>query len=149
MTPSPGDSHTSTTDESMALEDEALDLEDEALATFPSSLAANLLADRVVIVSGGGSGIGRATAWLAARARAQVIVSGRVLEKLTRVSAALMARGLRGDAIAADIRDRVAVDALFTSVLDRYGRIDLLVNSAGGQFPQAAIDCAARRAGTP
>src|SRR5579862_2140520 len=91
--------------------DESFALEDEALAAFPSSLATNLLTDRVVIISGGGSGIGRATAWLAARLGAQVIVSGRTLEKLTRVSTALTARGLKCDAIAADIRDRVGVDA--------------------------------------
>jgi citronellol/citronellal dehydrogenase len=131
---SAGDNCSDTSDESFALAD-------EALAALPSSLATDLLADRVVIISGGGSGIGRSTAWLAARLGAQVIVSGRTLEKLGRVSAALTARGLKCDALAVDIRDRVAVDALFTSVFDRYGRIDLLVNSAGGQFPQAAIDC--------
>jgi citronellol/citronellal dehydrogenase len=131
---SAGDNCSNTSDESFALAD-------EALAALPSSLATDLLADRVIIISGGGSGIGRSTAWLAARLGAQVIVSGRTLEKLGRVSAALTARGLKCDALAVDIRDRVAVDALFTSVFDRYGRIDLLVNSAGGQFPQAAIDC--------
>jgi citronellol/citronellal dehydrogenase len=134
MTGSAGGNRSNTSDESFALDD-------EALTALPSSLATNLLADRVVIISGGGSGIGRSTAWLAARLGAQVIVSGRTLEKLTQVSAALTARGLKCNAITVDIRDRDAVDALFTSVLDRYGRIDLLVNSAGGQFPQAAIDC--------
>jgi citronellol/citronellal dehydrogenase len=134
MTASAGGNHPNTSGESFALSD-------EALAVLPSSLATELLADRVVIISGGGGGIGRSTAWLAARLGAQVIVAGRTLEMLERVSAALTARGLKCDAITVDIRDRVAVDALFTTVLDRYGRIDLLVNSAGGQFPQAAIDC--------
>src|SRR5262245_12653585 len=91
-----------------------MSLSDHTLAALPSSLASDLLAGRVIIVSGGGSGIGRATAWLAARLGAQVIVTGRTLEKLQRVSAALTTRGLKCDAIAVDIRDRVAVDALFT-----------------------------------
>src|SRR3979411_1234956 len=134
MTGSAGGNRSNTSDESFALDD-------EALTALPSSLATNLLAGRVAIISGGGSGIGRSTAWLAARPRGGCIVSGRRLEKLERVSAALTARGLKCDAIKVDIRDRDAVDALFASVLDRHGRIDLLVNSAGGQFPQAAIDC--------
>src|ERR1700730_18821744 len=117
MTRSAGGNRPHTSDESFALGD-------EALAALPSSLATDLLTGRVVIISGGGSGIGRSTAWLAARLGAQVIVSGRTLEKLERVSAALTARGLKCHAITVDIRDRVAVDALFTSVPDRYGRID-------------------------
>jgi len=129
-----GGNHPDTSRDSFALKD-------ETLATLPSSLATNLLAGRIVIVSGGGSGIGRAAAWLAARLGAQVIIAGRTPKKLERVSAALAARGLKCEAVPTDIRNQAAVDALFTTVRDRHGRIDLLVNSAGGQFPQAAIDC--------
>ena len=115
-------------------------MSDEELANHPISLAADLFSGRTVVVSGGGSGIGRATAWLAARLGATVIICGRSLEKLTRVQAALAARGLSCEAQALDIRERAAVDAFFADLFARRGRVDLLVNSAGGQFPQAAID---------
>src|SRR5258708_36665268 len=110
MTEPEGVNRRNTSDESFALDD-------EALAALPSSLATGLLADRVVIISGGGSGIGRSTAWLAARAGAQGIVSGRTQEKLKRVSAGPPGRGLRCDAVTVRIRDASPVDAGVTSVL--------------------------------
>ena len=91
-------------------------------------------------MSGAGSGIGRATAWLAARLGARVVICGRSMEKLSAVRAALTARGLRCEAFPLDIRDRAAVEQVFDDVFARCGALDLLVNSAGGQFPQAAID---------
>ncbi len=112
----------------------------EDLATRPSGLAVGSLAGKVVLVSGGGSGIGRATAWLAARLGARVIVTGRKQEKLDIVTAALAARGLDGTGLAVDIRQRESVEQLFDTVGTSHGGIDILVNSAGGQFPQAAID---------
>lgn len=105
-----------------------------------SALAGNSFAGRTVLVSGGGSGIGEATANLAARLGAQVVICGRKLEKLSRVSEAIQSQGLRCEPIALDIRDRAAVDATLADVFARYGGIDLLINSAGGQFPQDAID---------
>jgi citronellol/citronellal dehydrogenase len=105
-----------------------------------SALAPKIFADRTVLVSGGGSGIGEATACLAARLGAQVIICGRKLDKLTRVSDSIRERGLRCEPIALDIRDRAAVDATLADVFTRLGGIDLLINSAGGQFPQDAID---------
>jgi citronellol/citronellal dehydrogenase len=119
---------------------ESFVVRDEELATLPMSLASELFANRVVLISGGGSGIGRATAWLAARLGAQVVVCGRTPDKLERVSAAIASRGLKCGMAALDIRERTAVDGLFDSVLECHGRIDVLINSAGGQFPQAAID---------
>jgi citronellol/citronellal dehydrogenase len=115
-------------------------LGDEELAAFPTSLAKDLLSGRVVVISGGGSGIGRATAWLAARLGAQVVICGRNPEKLAQTSAAIVERGLKSESVALDIRARPSVDVMFDDVFSRHGRVDLLVNSAGGQFPQAAID---------
>ena len=105
-----------------------------------SALAEKSFADRTVLVSGGGSGIGEAVACLAARLGAQVVICGRKPDKLNRVSEAICARGLRCEPMVLDIRDRAAVDTTFADVVARYGRLDLLVNSAGGQFPQDAID---------
>ncbi len=112
----------------------------DELAERPLSFAPDLLRGKVVCVSGGGSGIGRATAWLAARLGATVVVCGRSAEKLQGVVDALRARGLDAHGAAIDIRDRTRVDAVLTRIWAQLGRIDLLVNSAGGQFPQAAID---------
>ncbi len=122
----------------------SLSLSDEELATRQLSLAAGLLAGQVVVVSGGGSGIGRATAWAAARLGAQVVLCGRKREKLEAVHAALTARGLACQWNVLDIRERPAVEALFQDVLNRLGRIDLLVNSAGGQFPKDALELSER-----
>ena len=115
-------------------------LSDADLARQPSCLAAGLLTGRTVVISGAGSGIGRATVWLAARLGAHVVLCGRTQEKLARVVAALEQAGLRAESAALDIRQRAAVDQLFADLFDRLGRVDLLVNSAGGQFPQAAMD---------
>ena len=115
-------------------------LSDEELAALPVRLAQDLLSNQVVVISGGGSGIGRATAWLAARLGARVVICGRNPDKLKSTSDALLARGLNCESVTLDIRLRESVGALFDTVLGRHGRVDLLINSAGGQFPQAAID---------
>jgi len=112
----------------------------DELAEHKLAFATDLLRDQIVCVSGGGSGIGRATAWLAARLGATVVVCGRSLEKLQGVVDAMRARGLDAHCESVDIRDRARVEEVFARILDKLGRIDLLVNSAGGQFPQPAID---------
>jgi citronellol/citronellal dehydrogenase len=109
---------------------------DAELAAAPSALAPGLLQGRRVLISGAGSGIGRATAWLAARLGAHVVLCGRTPQKLARVADALTAAGLSARSAALDIRQRAAVDELFAGL----GPLDLLVNSAGGQYPQAAVD---------
>ncbi len=118
----------------------SLDTSDEDLARRTTGLAAGLLKNKVVLVSGGGSGIGRATAWLAARLGARVIVGGRTASKLDAVSAAIQAHDLACVGEIMDIRRRDTVEALFDRIGGSHGGIDILVNSAGGQFPQPAID---------
>lgn len=114
----------------------------EDLAVHPTVFAGDALADSVVWVSGGGSGIGRATAWLAARIGARVVISGRKEEKLAAVVDAINSHlgEQRASYQVLDIREREAVDAAFERVAHDVGAIDMLVNSAGGQFPQPAID---------
>ena len=122
----------------------SLDTSDEDLAQRATGLAAGLLEGKVVLVSGGGSGIGRATAWLAARLGARVVVGGRTAAKLDAVSAAIQARGLACAGETMDIRKRDTVEALFDRIGASHGGIDILVNCAGGQFPQPAIDYSAK-----
>jgi NAD(P)-dependent dehydrogenase (short-subunit alcohol dehydrogenase family) len=105
------------------------------VSTEPSRIfAPNLLDGMVCIVSGAGSGLGRATALELARLGATVVGCGRRQEPIDETKAAIDALGGSADAIAADIRDADAVAALVDGVLERHGRIDLLVNNAGGQF---------------
>ncbi|MBR0696099.1 SDR family oxidoreductase [Bradyrhizobium lablabi] len=115
-------------------------LSDDELAVHPTVFAAGTLKDQVVIVSGGSGGIGRAIVWLLARLGAHVITVGRDQGKLDALVVELAARGLKASAHVADIKEPNAVNAMFDAAWAAHGRVDVLVNSAGGQFPQAAID---------
>jgi NAD(P)-dependent dehydrogenase (short-subunit alcohol dehydrogenase family) len=115
-------------------------LSDDDLARHPTVFAADTLRDHVVVISGGAGGIGRAIAFLLARLGAHVILVGRNLERLEALAAQLAGLHLKASAHVADIREPDAVAALFDAVWAAHGRVDCLVNSAGGQFPQAAID---------
>jgi citronellol/citronellal dehydrogenase len=97
-----------------------------------------LLDGQVAVVSGGGSGLGRATALELAALGARVVVCGRREEPLEETVGA--AEGGRVEACACDIREEDQVDALVEAVLERHGRIDLLVNNAGGQYMSPAED---------
>ncbi|MEZ5075333.1 MAG: SDR family oxidoreductase [Solirubrobacterales bacterium] len=96
--------------------------------------APGLLDGMVCLVSGAGSGLGRETALELARLGATVVGCGRRQEPLEETGALIEGIGGRADAVAADIRDADAVAALVDGVLERHGRLDLLVNNAGGQF---------------
>lgn len=94
-----------------------------------------LFTGRTLWVTGGGSGIGRCVAHELASLGAHVVVSGRTQEKLDRVAQEIRDDGGQCDTIAFDIRDEDAVKTSVATVLARVGRIDGLVNNAGGQFP--------------
>lgn len=123
---------------------ERFGLDDAALAAQSTVYASNIFSGQVVLVSGGAGGIGRAAAWLFARLGAHVVVCGRNGDKLAGVVSALESSGLSASAIAVDIREPESVDALFSQVWSSRGRLDILINSAGGQFPQPAIDFSTR-----
>ena len=110
---------------------------------MPSRIfAEDLLEGQVVLVTGGGSGLGRATAVELAACGAEVVVAGRTREPLEE-TATLCERG-RGEATVCDIREEDQVGALVDGILERHGRIDTLVNNAGGQFMSPAEDIAAK-----
>jgi citronellol/citronellal dehydrogenase len=110
------------------------------LAQHPTIYRSDLLDGKRAMITGGGSGMGRATAWLAARLGAHVTICGRKEEKLKAVVEAIREKGLQADHVVVDIRSRGSVANAFQHVGSRHGRIDILVNSAGGQFPQPAIE---------
>jgi len=113
---------------------------DAELALLPTAYAEGILAGKVVVVSGGTGGIGRATAWLCARLGAHVVVSGRTESKVESTVAAINAAGLKCSGQVLDIREPEMVAGFFERLPSEHGRLDGLINSAGGQFPQAAID---------
>ena len=96
--------------------------------------------DARVIVTGGGTGIGRATALELARAGARVAVLGRTRESLENVVEEIRHRGAESRACVADIRDEESVNRAFADVEAAWGGVDVLVNNAGGQFPKLAVD---------
>ncbi len=109
----------------------------------PSSriFAPGLLSGQVCLVSGAGTGLGKASALELARLGATVIGCGRRSEPLAGMVAEVEAAGGSAESEAMDIRDDEAVERLVDGVLERHGRLDLLVNNAGGQFlsPAEAI----------
>ncbi|HVN41383.1 MAG TPA: SDR family oxidoreductase, partial [Steroidobacteraceae bacterium] len=92
---------------------------------------------RVIVVTGAGSGIGRCTAHELAALGAEVVLVGRTPAKLAAVADEIHLDGGRAQAAPCDIREEDAVKALIAQLVATHGRIDGLVNNAGGQFPAA------------
>jgi citronellol/citronellal dehydrogenase len=106
---------------------------------MPSEIfAPGLLEGQVVLVTGGGSGLGRATAIELSACGAQVVVAGRRVEPLEETTG--LCEGGRCEAVACDIREEDQVSTLVDGALERHGRIDVLVNNAGGQYMTPAED---------
>jgi citronellol/citronellal dehydrogenase len=105
------------------------------MPSYRSIFRADLFAGHVAIVTGGGSGIGRCTAHELSALGARVAIVGRTLEKLEGVRREIEDVGGTCTTHGADIRDEAAVQSTVAAVLEAHGRIDALVNNAGGQFP--------------
>ncbi len=108
---------------------------------FDSIFRPGTFAGQTHVVTGGGSGIGRCTAHELASLGAAVVLVGRKPDRLAAVRAEIAAAGGLAHDVACDIRDEEQVRAMVAGVLERTGRIDGLVNNAGGQFaaPLASI----------
>lgn len=101
---------------------------------FRSPLAPDANAGSVAIVTGGGTGIGGATALELARTGAKVAICGRRPEPLEAVRRALEGAGAECLAMPTDVRETDQVGAFLDAVDERFGSVDILVNNAGGQF---------------
>ena len=106
--------------------------------SFRSPLHAEANAGLCALVTGGGSGIGRATAIELARSGAAVAVCGRREEALAQTQSLIEAAGGRCLRLPGDVREHDDVVRIVDATLERFGAIDVLVNNAGGQFTSPA-----------
>jgi 3-oxoacyl-[acyl-carrier protein] reductase len=106
----------------------------------PHDPSAILLTDRVAVVTGVGGGIGRATAVLLARFGATVAMCDRVADTLAETEAAVAETDRPALARHLDVRDQPAVEAFVADVAREHGRVDVLVNNAGGTFFAPFLD---------
>ena len=116
------------------------------MSSYQSVFAPGLFKDQVIVITGGGTGIGRCTAHELASLGATVVLMGRREEKLQEVVAEIEAdskeSGSQGkaDYRVADIRDEERVIEAIADIVLQHGRIHALVNNAGGQFPSKVED---------
>jgi 7-alpha-hydroxysteroid dehydrogenase len=102
------------------------------------------LTDRVALVTGAGRGIGAGIARAFAEAGADVVCAARTPEQIEATAAAVRASGRRALAVPCDVNDRAQLEALVARALAELGRIDVLVNNAGGFPPRPALQTSER-----
>lgn len=104
------------------------------MGTTKSIFRPGLFTGKTAVVSGGGTGIGRAIARELASLGATVVICSRAAEHLEPTRAEIEMAGGRAIALTCNIRDTDAVEAFWDSAIERAGPVDALVNNAGGQF---------------
>jgi peroxisomal 2,4-dienoyl-CoA reductase len=114
-----------------------LDMQDAANG---SSFAPGLLRGRAALVTGGGTGIGRGIALALAAHGADVAVTSRRAEHLEPTAREIESLGVRARAAPADVRDPAAVEAVVSGLAAAWGRLDIVVNAAAGNFVCRAED---------
>ena len=97
-----------------------------------------VFSDEVVLVTGGGTGIGLCCATEMGRLGAKVVLCGRRPDPIAEAVKKLEDEGIEAFGAPCDIREPDVIDAFVAAALERFGRIDILINNAGGQFPTTA-----------
>jgi NAD(P)-dependent dehydrogenase (short-subunit alcohol dehydrogenase family) len=100
-----------------------------------SVFAPGLFDGKVAVITGGGTGLGRETARAMASLGARVVIAGRTASSLDEVAALIFERGGECLAVPTNIREIDQVEALRDAAYGTFGRVDMLINNAGGQFP--------------
>jgi 7-alpha-hydroxysteroid dehydrogenase len=98
------------------------------------------LKDQVAIVTGAGRGIGAATARVFAEAGADLVLAARTKEQLEAVAADVAQFGRRASVVTIDVNDNDALHGLVEHAIDEFGRVDVVVNNAGGTMPRPFLD---------
>ena len=102
--------------------------------TAKMRFAPDLLKDQVALVTGGGTGMGRATALEMAQSGARIVVLGRRPEPIEDCARTIREAGGNAIAISGDIRQPEQIEAAMQRIRQEFGKLDILVNNAGGQF---------------
>jgi 7-alpha-hydroxysteroid dehydrogenase len=103
-----------------------------------------LLTDRVALVTGSGQGIGEDIALALAEAGADVVVAARTQDAIDDTAAKVRARGRQSLAVRCDVLETEQLEALLAATIEQFGRLDVLVNNAGGSFPKPALETSER-----
>jgi 7-alpha-hydroxysteroid dehydrogenase len=102
------------------------------------------LTDKVALVTGGGKGIGEDIALALAEAGAHVVVAARTPADIDDTAAKVSERGRASLAVPCDVMETEQLEHLLAATLERFGRLDVLVNNAGGSFPKPALETSER-----
>ncbi len=113
---------------------------DEELLSLETVFREDLMRGRSVLVTGAGSGIGKAIACLFARLGARLVIASRSAEKLATTAALLERLEAPHVVVPTNIREPEQVDRLFEAIDEAGETLDVVINNAGGQFPQPSID---------
>ena len=93
----------------------------------------------VAVITGAGTGIGEGTAHVLARAGARVVLAGRREAQIEQVAAAIREEGGQAVAVATDVTKDEDIENLMQAAIDKWGRLDILINNAGGSPIQAPL----------
>ncbi len=107
----------------------------EPIAAPTSPFRPDILAGRVAFVTGGATGIGKEICRVLGRHGARIAIASRKREVLDATAAELTAEGLEVHVDTCDVRDYAAVERVVQGIVERYGRLDIVVNNAAGNFP--------------
>ncbi len=98
------------------------------------------LKDQVAVVTGGGRGLGRAMAESLGEAGARVVIAARKFDEVKETESSFQARGIEAMAARLDVSNPADIEALTQQVLDRYGRIDVLINNSGASWGAPSLE---------
>ena len=98
-------------------------------------MVSNALADKVIVITGGGTGLGKAMTEYFMSLGAKVVITSRKIDVLEETASELRAKtGGEVLPVACDVREYAQIEALLQKAVDKYGKVDVLVNNAAGNF---------------